>query len=656
MSALNLPDESNVNPFYPGNQEPLLPSPLIKLPIGAIEPLGWLRTQLMLDRSGMVGHLPEISPFLERKGHAWLSATGEGHGHWEELPYWLKGVGDLGYVLEDRRLIEVARIWIEGILDSQQPDGWIGPRRNREANDIWPNMVAMDCLRSFHEATGDERALECLTRYLRWQHAQPASRLLPESWQKIRGGDNLDSIYWLYNRTGEGFLLELAETVHARTADWTSGLPSPHGVNICQGFREPAQFYVQSRDPAHLQATIDNHARVMSRYGQVPGGMFGADENCREGHHDPRQGAETCSMVEFLRSFEMLLRVTGDPIWADRVEDIAFNSLPAAMTRDHAALHYLTAPNQVQLDGRNKSPGVENRGAMFAYSAYRYRCCQHNVGQGWPYLAEELWHATPDCGLAASLLARCSVVARVGNGATVRIEEETDYPFDGYVRFAVTAPRPVRFPLHVRVPGWSEDARFTVNDRAVDAGCAPREYARIEREWHDGDTVELELPMRLEVKVWEQNGRSVSVVRGPLAYSLRIGERWERFEGNETWPAHEKADGPSTPKWPAWEVYPSTAWNYALALDPDRAESAPAGFEVVERPGPLADQPFALEAAPIEIRAPARRLESWGQDEQGLVDPVPPSPVETSAPLETVTLVPMGCARIRISAFPVCRP
>jgi len=656
MSALNPPDEASRSPLYPGNREPLRPNPLIKLPIGAVEPLGWLRTQLELSRSGMVGRLPEISPFLARKGNAWLSADGEGHGHWEELPYWLKGVGDLGYVLEDRRLIEVARTWIEGILGSQQPDGWFGPRRNREANDLWPNMVAMDCLKSFHEATGDERVLECLTRYLRWQHTQPGARFLPESWQKIRGGDNLDSVHWLYNRTGHEFLLELAATVHARTADWTSGLASPHGVDICQGFREPAQFWVQSGDPAHLQATLDNYLAVMNRFGQVPGGMFGADENCREGHHDPRQGAETCSMVEFLRSFEMLLRTTGDPVWADRAEEIAFNSLPAATTRDHRALHYLTAPNQVQLDGRSKSPGVENQGAMFAYSPYRYRCCQHNVAHGWPYLAEELWHATPDCGLAASLLARSSVVARVGDGATIRIEEETDYPFDGYVRFAITAPREVRFPLHVRIPGWCEDARVAVNDRTLHASPVPGAYTRIERDWRDGDTVELELPMRLRVKVWEQNGGSVSVYRGPLAYSLRIGERWKRFEGHETWPAHEKADGPSTPEWPAWEVYPTSPWNYALALDPARAHHATAGLEVVQRPGPLADQPFALEAAPIEIRAPARRLDSWGLDERGLVDCVPSGPVETSAPLETVTLVPMGCARLRISAFPVCRP
>ena len=184
---------------------------------------------------------------------------------------------------------------------------------------------------------------------------------------------------------------------------------------------------MQAKDPKFLAAAERNYRTVMDLYGQVPGGGFGADEQCRRGFGDPRQGFETCSMVEFMHSFEMLTKISGDPVWSDRCEDVAFNSLPAAQTPDLKALHYLTAPNMVQLDKGNKAPGIENSGTMFSYSPGEvYRCCQHNVAQGWPYFAEELWLATSDGGLCASLYAASEVTARVGlatplasrNGAT----------------------------------------------------------------------------------------------------------------------------------------------------------------------------------------------------------------------------------------------
>ena len=106
-------------------------------------------------------------------------------------------------------------------------------------------------------------------------------------------------------------------------------------------------------------------------YGQVPGGMFGADENARPGFTGPRQATETCGLVEMMGSDEMLLAITGNPIWADRAEEIAFNSLPASMTADLKALHYLTAPNQIQLDRASKSPMIQNGGDMFSYNPYR---------------------------------------------------------------------------------------------------------------------------------------------------------------------------------------------------------------------------------------------------------------------------------------------
>lgn len=230
------------NTLYVSNREPLLPNPLVKLPVGNIKPEGWLRQQLNLMADGFSGHLTEISKWCKIEGSAWINPHGEGENGWEEMPYWLKGFVDLGYVLRDNRIIAEANKWIEGVLSSQDPSGYFGPRKNLEQHDIWPNMVMLCVLRTHYEATKDARVLPFMLRYFRWLTTVPLEHFLPDSWQKWRGGDNLDHIYWLYNQTGERWLLDLARTNHERTADWSGGIPTWHGVNLCQGFREPAEY------------------------------------------------------------------------------------------------------------------------------------------------------------------------------------------------------------------------------------------------------------------------------------------------------------------------------------------------------------------------------------------------------------------------------
>ena len=638
MTCVPLPPAMPGNRHYVANRAPLAPSPLAKLPIGSIEPKGWLAHQLRLEAEGQVGRLAELSRWLKSEGNAWLSPEGKGHSPWEELPYWLKGFGDLGYVLKEERVIAEARTWIEGILSSQDASGWFGPRDNLARidghPDIWPNMVALNALQSFHEATGDARVLPFMARYFAWERAFPEEHLLLPYWQKLRGGDNLESILWLYNRTGDAELLETAEKVHRRTSPWIREVADWHGVNIAQGFREPATYYLLSRDPRHLEAAERNYREVLSRYGRVPGGMFGADENAREGFDGPRQGAETCTMVEFMHSFEMLLKISGDPVWADRCEEVAFNDFPASRTEDLKALHYLTAPNMPLLDHENKSPGIQNGGCMLAFSPHRYRCCQHNVSHGWPYYAEELWHATGDDGLCASLYAACRVRGVAGDDIPVELEVDTDYPFGEAVRITVRPGREARFPLYLRIPAWTEKPVVVVNGEAADAPV-PGAYARIERTWKDGDRVDLTLPMTLEVIRYPGNRGALSVRRGPLHYALRIEERWVREGGTDAWPE--------------WDVFPDSPWNYGLDLDPENPESS---IAIVRREGPLPDQPFARDGAALNLRAPARRIPEWTLDHLDLVHELQEGPVRTEAPLETVTLIPMGCARLRIAAFP----
>ena len=110
------PATAPANTHYVGNREPLLASPLVKLPPGAVAPTGWLHEQLRRQADGFHGHLTEISQWLTKPGNAWLSPAGEGQHGWEEPPYWLKGFSNCAYVLGDERMLAETKIWIEGGL------------------------------------------------------------------------------------------------------------------------------------------------------------------------------------------------------------------------------------------------------------------------------------------------------------------------------------------------------------------------------------------------------------------------------------------------------------------------------------------------------------------------------------------------------------
>lgn len=695
VSIVDKPDTLSTNHYYVSNRAPLKPSVLIKLPVGNIKPEGWLKEYLYRQKNGLTGNLGKISAWLQKENNAWLDKNGQGEWGWEEVPYWLKGYANIGYILEDEDMIKEAKIWIEGVLNSQQPNGFFGPNLAWESytsedsrteermaeklqkRDYWANMIMLYCLQSYYEYSVDERVIKLMTNYFRYQMEIPDENFLSETqyWQRIRGGDNLHSVLWLYNRTGEPWLLDLAKKVHRNTApwekrgntleeigspkmiregmewpDWYGDLIDWHNVNIAQGFREPAQYYLVSGDEKDLQATYDDFRIVREHFGQVPGGMYGSDENCRPGYADPRQGVETCGMVEQMNSDEHLLRITGDIFWADHAENVAFNTYPAAVAPDFKSLRYITSPNMVVNDHKNHSPGIANSGPELMMNPFSSRCCQHNHAQGWPYFTENLWMATPDNGLAAVIYAANTVKAKVGNGYEVTIKCSTKYPFEDELNFALIMEGNNTFPLYFRIPNWAINASLTLNGEILKTNPIAGKYIRIERTWKNGDQIKLELPKAIKVNTWEANHNSVSVDYGPLTFSLKIGENYVETNTEESVQHDSKwQKGANVKDWPSYEIYPTTAWNYGLVLNEDASTS----FEIQTKPWPEDNFPFTPETAPIVLIAKAKKIPSWKIDEYGLAGELMDSPVKSDEAVETVEMIPMGAARLRISAFPV---
>lgn len=641
-------EEKNVN--YVSNRAPMMPQQFIKLPTGSIKPDGWLLTQLQLQKDGLNGHLGEISAWLQKEDNAWLKAGGK--WGWEEVPYWLRGYAGVAYLFEDKAMLDEAKIWIESILKSQRENGNFGPSaETKGTQDFWPNMIALWILQSYHEYTGDARVIDFMTRYFHFQLTVPDELFMRKSWQHYRGGDNLWSVAWLYNRTGDAKLLELADKIHRNTANWTKAteLPTWHNVNVAQGCREPATYYLFTGDSNMMKASYNVQSLVRRSFGQVPGGMFGADENARIGFFDPRQGTETCGFAEQMASDEIMLLITGDPYWAENCEDIAFNSYPAAFMPDYKSLRYITSPNMVMSDSENHKPGIDNAGPFLAMNPFSSRCCQHNHGFAWPYYAEHLILATPDNGAAAVLFNACEAQMKVADGKEIVIKEMTDYPFDTQISFTVeTNEETVKFPFYIRIPSWTRNASLKINGKATAVNTESGNYLCIHREWKNGDKVEVNYPMEISYRTWQVNKNSVSVDYGPLTLSLRIAEKYVEKNSAETaiWDSKWQ-EGADTSQWPSYEIYPDSPWNYALQV-----QSVKLKERKDLKPGV---NPFTQADIPLVFEAYGRQIPDWKIDEYKLCGVLPDEDAVKSDTSEKLELIPMGAARLRISAFPTCK-
>lgn len=645
---------TSVSNNYTNFREPLKQVPLLKLPVGRVQPKGWLRKYLELQKEGLNGKLGTISAWLDKNNNQWLSDSGD-HG-WEEVPYWLRGYCSLAYILDDQEMKDEAQVWFDAVLKNLKEDGFLGPRNYEGENpELWAQMIMLWALQTYYEYSGDERVIPAISDYLKWELTVDDSKFLKGLWQEKRGGDNLWSAMWLYNRTGDSEILPLMDKLHRNTSDWTQSgtLPNWHGVNVAQGFREPATYYLYSGDPNMLAATYNDFNIMRERYGQVPGGMYGADENARQGYFDPRQGAETCAIVEQMASDEILMGITGDPFWADHCEDVALNTYTAALMPDMKSLRYITSPNMAISDEKLHGPSIDNnlRG-MLSMSPFSSRCCQHNHGMGWPYYAEHLVMATTDNGLAAMLYAASETTAKVADGIEVMLEETTEYPFEDKVTFTLHTQQQVAFPLYLRIPAWAKGASVIINGAENKASAAEGKYIRIDRTWSDGDKVVLNLPMEFSTRVWQQNKASVSVNYGPLTLSLKIDENIEQHDSRDKDFVQDDShwqDGVEASLWPCYVLKPGSEWNYALKVDKN---FMPVDIKVTKKAYPADDMPFTAESVPFEFSAYGVQIPSWGYDATGMTDQLPTKFVAKSATETPLKLIPMGAARLRIASFP----
>ena len=623
---------------------PLFPSRFTPLPLGTLHPRGWLLDQLRLQAESLSGHLDQVWPDIGQS--RWFGGDSEG---WERAPYWLDGLIPLAYGLQDPVLIAKVRERMNTILDHQQEDGWLGPREMVSAGgrpadenyDLWGLILALKVLVQYHEAAGEERALTAAERCLRLIDRHIDRRPL-FNWASFRWFETLIAIYYLYERNPQDWLLELAVKLQAQGFHWGDFFTRwpittatqrgrwnymGHVVNNAMAVKARGLWSRISGDPRDREAVYDMLAKLDRHHGQVTG-MFSGDE-CLAGR-SPIQGSELCAVVEFAYSLEVLLATLGDAGFGDRLEQIIFNALPATLTPDLWAHQYDQQVNQVECSRVTGRSFLTNGPDSNLYGLEpNFGCCTANFSQGWPKFAASLWLRAPD-GLVCAVPAPCAFETEAG-GAQVAVEVVTEYPFRETVQIRVTTDRPAAFTLHVRIPAWARNARVQIGQETL--VIAPNgTFLPMTRLWSGETVISLTLPMTPE---WVQGEQGVGIRRGPLLYALRIGEEWRRIASRNP----EQA-------FPDWEVYPTTAWNVALAVSRQTLEK---DITFIERP--ILRQPFSPSGAPVIAQVKGLRLPGW-EIEKGSAGPLP-ALIDSAQALEDCVLVPYGCTNLRIAEFPL---
>lgn len=591
-----------------------------------IKPTGWLKKQLEIQANGLCGNLDKVWPDV--RDSAWIGGDREG---WERVPYWLDGFIPLAYLLGNEDMISRAKKYIDAIISAQKDDGWICPCKEDERDnyDTWAVLLICKVLCLYCDCSKDNSVIKVIEKCLKQFNSHINHNTL-RNWGAARWFEGLISIYWLYEKTGEKWLLALGKKLRVQGFDWRNLFETyllddctdeweyySHIVNVAMMLKSEALWSLFGECDAEEFANIALEY-LDKKHGTIIG-HFNGDENLSG--NSPIQGAELCSIVELMYSYEILFSITGNIKWLDRLETLAYNSLPAAVSPDMWTHQYDQMINQAASFPMSKQPFRTNNNEAHLFGLEpHFGCCTANFGQGFPKLALSTFFKT-EKGIASCVLSP-SVVETEINGVKVVCELVTEYPFRGTLKYIIKTDSSVEFSLFIRIPSFAKSAEID----KTETKCG--EFVEISREWNGTSEIEVNLDFETEIVIRPEN--MVCVRRGALIYSIPIKEKWEKVEYIK--------DGVER-KYPYCDyyIYPRSKWNYALANDK---------FELSEQEF---DAPFNPENPPITLSAELIEIE-WDFN-CGHCDRLPKS-IKSLSDIQRIKLIPYGCTNLRMTEIP----
>ena len=590
-----------------------------------IKPRGWLKRQLEIQADGLSGNLDKV--WRDVRDSAWIGGTAEG---WERVPYWLDGFIPLAYLLENNDMIARAKKYIDAIISFQQPDGWICPCKTEEiaAYDTWAGLLIGKVLVVYYECSGDERIPAVVYRVLKnFYDLLKDGKIKLIEWGKYRWFEGFIPIDFLYQIYPEQWLIELAKILKEQGVDynklthlWERPLNKwtfdTHIVNLAMMLKsETVSCKLLGQEYTDYAERL---YRILKQYNGTPVESFTGDE-CLSGV-SPIQGTELCSIVELMYSYELLYAYTDDKKWAERLEILAFNALPATISDDMWTHQYVQMSNQISCQ---KFPGKplfrtnSEEAHLFGLEPH-FGCCTANFGQGWPKLA-----------LSAFMCTENEIISTVPIPSELKTQDvhivlDTHYPFDYSFKYTIESNR--AFTFRVRIPSWAKNT--TVDGKGFAGENVVFEIAK-------GEAREIHINYDVSPKLQKREYNLNTVQCGPLVFSVPIAYEKKLHEYEQ--------DGVER-KFPYcdYEYIPVSDWNYAYCSSDFKLEKR--GVDEV---------PFSSQNPPVILKAYVKQID-WGfEDGYETVcakEPLSRTPIGEK---KEIALYPYGCAKLRMTELPM---
>ena len=591
-----------------------------------LKPQGWLKRQLEIQADGLSGNLDKV--WRDVRDSAWIGGEAEG---WERVPYWLDGFIPLAYLLENEDMIARAKKYIDAIISYQKPSGWICPCEEDKiaTYDSWAVQLISKVLVVYYECSRDERIPNVIYRVLRNYYELLKSETIQlHHWGKFRWFETFIAINFLTKRYNEPWIADLAKILKEQGTDysqmtelWKAPLHKwtleTHIVNIVMMLK----YEAVSCDLLGENYTdvAERLVTILSEYNGTPVGLFTGDE-CLSGL-SPIQGTELCAVVEQMYSYETLFAHTGESKWAERLELLAFNALPATISDDMWTHQYDQLSNQIACQ---KFPskaifGTNSKDAHLFGLEPCFGCCTSNFNQAWPKLT-----------LSAFMYRDNTVISAVPLPSSLKTDDasitlKTNYPFENKLEYTVESKSNIT--LKIRVPSFAKN--LLVNKKPT-AFCAELDF-----EIPANQTTQLEIEFDTVPTMMLRPHNLRSVRCGSLVFSLPIAYEKKMYE-------YEKNDVERRYPYCDYEYIPRSEWSYAYASP---------FFHLEKRE--ISDVPFSSDNPPVVLKAEVKKI-AWGLEDgyESVCAKIPKSTMPLGD-AETVELYPYGCAKLRMTELPL---
>lgn len=592
-----------------------------------IKPEGWLRRQLEIQAESLAGNLDKV--WRDVRDSKWIGGDAEG---WERVPYWLDGFIPLAYLLEDEDMIARAKKYIDAIISFQKPSGWICPCTEEEipTYDSWAVQLISKVLVVYYECSGDERVPDVLYRVVRnYYDLLSSGRITLFKWGKYRWFETFIAIGFLKGVYKEPWLNDLARILKDQGADYSklTGLwkrplnkwtYDTHIVNLAMMLKYEAVSHRYLGE--EYTDVAEKLSEVLRTYNGTPVGLFTGDE-CLGGL-SPIRGTELCSVAEQMYSYELLFAESGDFKWAERLEMLAFNALPATISDDMWAHQYDQQSNQIaciRFPGKPLFGTNKHEAHLFGLEP-EYGCCTANFGQAWPKLALSTWAFN-------RFKTICSVVPLPSSIETewANITLKTNYPFENVLEYTIEAKEDFNF--FVRLPARIDNVR--VNGKRH---CDPVFLSQFLSAGME-ETLTVTFDTKPEFIDRPHNLKSVRC--GSLVFSLPIEYEKKMYE-------YERKGVERKFPYCDYEYIPKSDWGYAFS-----------SFDFKLNRKEVTDIPFSSEKPPVTLTARMRKI-SWGLEDgyEHVCAKLPESRTPISDEVE-IELYPYGCAKLRMTEMPL---